>query len=454
MDETMGRIPPHNLEAEQSVLGSMMLDKTAASIAIERLEADSFYNGAHQQIFEAMQALFSRGVPLDMVTVFDELEKRGVSESAGGIGYLAELAQMIPTTANAEEYVRIVDDRHMLRRLIEAGGEIMADCYAGERETEDIISGAEKRIFDISLRNTTSSLQPARTAVQDAYDKIEQMYTNKDKLTGISSGFADLDRLLSGLNKSDMILLAARPAMGKSSLAMNIADYVATDMKQPVAVFNLEMSRVQLSMRLLCSRARVDSQMARRGELSTEEWERLAMAFKQYSYAPLYIDDTPGISPMQVLSKCRRLKIEKGLSLIIIDYLQLMSPDGNRRSGNRQEEVSQISRSLKLMAKELDVPVIALSQLSRAVETRQDHRPQLSDLRESGSIEQDADTVMFLYLDEVYNKESEKKGIAEIIIAKQRSGPTGTVEVDWLAPFTRFKTRPRQYNGDVPPAGG
>ncbi|MBS7262646.1 MAG: replicative DNA helicase [Eubacteriales bacterium] len=451
MDEQInGRIPPHNMEAEQSVLGSMLLDKTAASIAVERLIPESFYSQQHREIFEAMLALFGRGVPLDMVTVYDELEKRGTTETAGGIAYLAELAQGIPTTANAEEYVRIVDDRYTLRRLIEAGGEIMADGYAGEQETLDILSAAEKSIFDISLRNSAASLRLANSAVQEAYERIEDMYTNKNKLTGIASGFEDMDRMLSGLNKANLILLAARPAMGKSSLAMNIADHVATELKLPVAVFNLEMSRVELCSRLICSRARVDSQLARRGELGTEEWERLAMALKQYARSPLYIDDTPGITPMQVLSKCRRLKIERGLSLVVVDYLQLMAADNSKKTGNRQEEVSNISRSLKLIAKELDVPVIALSQLSRAVENRPDHRPQLSDLRESGSIEQDADTVMFLYRDEVYNPESEKKGMAELIISKQRSGPLGTVELDWMAPYTRFRSHPREYTGQPP----
>ena len=451
MDEITGRIPPHNTEAEQSVLGSMLVDKNAAAIAAEKLMDDCFYNRAHQEIFSAMCALFSRGVPIDLVTVFDELERRGKIDSVGGISYLSELSSMVPTTANIEEYVRIVDDRYTLRRLIGASGEIMNDSYDAQKETAEILSSAEKSIFDISLKNAGSSLRLARSAFSEAYGMIEDMYTNRNKLTGISSGFDDLDSMLSGLNKSDMILLAARPAVGKSSLAMNIAQHVSVELNLPVAVFNLEMSRAQLCYRLICSEARVDSQKARRGELSDDEWNRLAQSLKRLSRAPLFIDDTPAVRPMEVLSKCRRMKIEHGLSLIIIDYLQLMSADG-KATNNRQEEVSQISRSLKLLAKELNVPVIALSQLSRAVETRQDHRPQLSDLRESGSIEQDADTVMFLYLDELYNKETEKKGIAELIVAKQRSGPIGTIELDWIAQYTRYKTRPKTYQNE-PPAG-
>jgi len=436
MDPMIQRIPPHSNEAEQSVLGSMLIDREAVSVAAEVLRKDDFYSEAHREIYEAMMNLYEAGKPVDLVTVVDELDQRGTMDGVGGIAYITDLSRFVPSTANVKYYINIVEEKSILRKLIQASGEIMKDSYEASDEVDDIINKAEKAIFDISQKKNNDSLVPLKTTLLEGYSRIEELYNNKGRITGVPTGFMELDYKTSGMHPSELILVAARPAMGKTSFVLNIAQYAAIHAKVPVAVFSLEMSRDQLANRILCCEANVELQKIRTGELGEEDWRRLVRAMAPLSQAPIYIDDTPGISVMEMRSKCRRLKMEHGLGLIVIDYLQFMS--GRGKAESRQQEISEISRSLKVMARELSVPIIALSQLSRAPEARNDHRPMLSDLRESGAIEQDADVVMFLYRDEYYNPDSEEKNIAEVIIAKQRNGPTGVVKLAWLGEFTKF----------------
>ena len=432
----MQRIPPHSIEAEQSVLGSMLLDKEAVAAATEVLRGEDFYSESHKEIFEAIVDTYDRGDPVDLVTVVESLRQRGTLGSVGGGAYISELSMSVPSTANIRYYMRIVEEKSILRRLIHASNDIIKESYDAAEDIDIILDHAEKKIFDIAQKKNNQAFEPIKSVLLDTYSKIEELTKNKGKIVGVSTGFKDFDQRTSGLNPSDFILVAARPSMGKTSFAINMAQYAAVYNKIPVAIFSLEMSKEQLAQRMLSSEANVELQKIRSGDLDETDWVKLVRAAGPLSAAPIFIDDTPGISAMEMRSKARRLKLEHGLGLIVIDYLQLMS--GRGRSENRQQEISEISRSLKALARELNVPVVTLSQLSRAPEARTEHRPMLSDLRESGAIEQDADVVVFLYRDEYYNPNSEKKNIAEAIIAKQRNGPTGTVELVWLGQFTKF----------------
>lgn len=443
MESFLERIPPHSMEAEQSVLGSMLLDKEAVSSATEVLKIEDFYSEGNREIYSIMIRLYESGQPVDLVTVVDELYQKGTIEGIGGITYITNLSRFVPSTANVKFYIRIVEEKAILRRLIKASGEIMKESYESSLEIEEIINRAEKSIFDISQNNIKVNFEPIRITLMDSYNKIEEIFNNKGRITGVPSGFYELDEKLSGMHASELIIVASRPAMGKTALAMNIVQHAALHAKVPVAVFSLEMSKDQLANRMLCCEAHVELQKIRNGELSEEDWRKLARAMAPLSQAPIFIDDTAGINTMEMRSKCRRLKMEHGLGLVVIDYIQLMS--GRGRIENRQQEISEISRSLKVMAKELSVPIIACSQLSRAPEARTDHRPMLSDLRESGAIEQDADVVMFLYRDEYYNADSEDKNLAEVIISKQRNGPTGVVKLAWLGEYTKFANLERRH---------
>ncbi len=429
-------VPPHDDTAEQAVLSSMFLDRDAVATALEILKADDFYRPDNRKVFEAAEELFLSGVPVDVVTIKSKLEEKQIFEQIGGLPFIIAISTAVGSSVNIRHYAHIVEEKSILRRLIKTAGEVSQISYEAKESVNEIVEKAEKGIFDIIQNRRTGEFSSVRDITVTAFEKIEEIYRNKGKVTGIATGFLDFDAKTAGLQKSDLILLAARPSMGKTAFALNIVQNVAIRENIPTAVFSLEMSKEQLVNRMLCSEAMLDAQKLRTGEMEEKDWTALIEAMGPVSQAPIYIDDTSGISPMDVRSKCRRLKLEKGLGLIVIDYLQLMS--GNSRNDSRQQEISEISRSLKAIAREMDVPVIALSQLSRACEQRADHRPMLSDLRESGSIEQDADIVAFLYRDEYYFPESEKKNQAELIIAKQRNGPTGTINLTWLKQCTKF----------------
>lgn len=433
----LGKIPPNDVEAEQAVIGSMLTDKEAVSAAIEVLKPEDFYREDNRTIFEAILNLYSRSEPIDIITLKSELSSMGKFEAVGGLEYIAELPDKVPTTANVEQYIKIVEEKSVLRNLIKTANEIITLGYDQTQEVDSIIDGAEKKIFEVMQKKNQKGYTPIKDILVETFTELEQLYNQKQRITGIPTGFSDLDFRTSGLHNSDLILVAARPAMGKSAFALNIATNAAVRAKVPVAIFSLEMSKEQMTSRILCSEAMVDSNKVRTGKIDDEEWGKLAAASGELSEANIYIDDTPGISIMEIRAKCRKMKIEKNIGLVVIDYLQLVQGSGKRGS-SREQEIAEISRSLKILAKEINVPVIALSQLSRAPEQRPDHRPMLSDLRESGSIEQDADIVMFLYRDDYYNEDSEKKNIAEVILAKHRAGSTGTVELLWLGNYTKF----------------
>lgn len=430
------KVPPNSIEAEQSVLGSMLLDKEAIIIALEILEGSDFYREAHKEIFESMYDLFNRNKPVDLVTLTEELKKRDVLDAIGGIPYLTSLATGVPIASNVRHYAEIVEEKSILRKLIRASQEIVHLGYSSDVEVAEVIEQAQKSIYDISQDRSDRGFVPVRDVLLDTFDKIEQLYESKTEITGMTTGFIDLDKKLSGFQKTDLILIASRPAMGKSALALNLAQNAATKAGASVAVFSLEMSKEQMMLRLIASESMVELGKIQVGNLDEDGWTRIANAMVPLSQSKIFFDDTPGISVAQIRSKCRRLKMEKGLDLVLIDYLQLM--EGDRRSENRQQEIASISRNLKIMAKELDCPIVALSQLSRAPELRANHRPILSDLRESGAMEQDADLVMFLYRDEYYHPDTDKKNIAEVIIAKHRHGETGTVDLIWLGQFQKF----------------
>ncbi|RBP44046.1 replicative DNA helicase [Garciella nitratireducens] len=432
----IGRVPPQSIEAEQSVLGAMLLDKEAIAVATEILKAEDFYREAHGAIFDAIVQIYNRSQPVDLITLSEQLKNTNILEEVGGIGYISDLANTVPASSNVKYYAKIVEEKSLMRKLIQISSEVLDRTYEGTEEVNDLIEMAEKRIFNISQRRSSRGFTPINQVLLEAFDKIEQVFQNKGEITGISTGFIDIDNKISGMQKSDFILVAARPSMGKTAFALNIAQHAGVKEKKTVAIFSLEMSQDQLIHRMLSAETHIDSQKLRNGDLAEEDWERLANGMAILSEAPIFIDDTPGIGVMEMRSKCRRLKMEHGLDLILIDYLQLMS--GDRRSESRQQEISDISRSLKALAREMDCPVVALSQLSRAPESRADHRPILSDLRESGAIEQDADVVMFLYRDEYYHPDTEEKNIGEVNIAKQRNGPTGIVKLVWLGQFTKF----------------
>ena len=433
----LGKVPPHDIDAEQAVIGSMLTDKDAVVEAVETLKPDDFYRQDNKTIYEAILNLYNRAEPIDIITVKSELTSLGKLEAVGGLEYLAVLPDKVPTTANVDKYIKIVEEKSILRRLIKASNELIDLGYAQSEEVDSIIDQAEKKVFEISQGKNKKGYTPIKDILVESFAEIEKLYNQKQPITGIPTGFADLDYKTAGLHNSDLVLVAARPAMGKSAFALNIATNAAVQAKVPTVIFNLEMSKSQLVNRILCSEAMVDSNKIRTGKMEEDDWVKLATALGPLSEAPIYIDDTPGITVTEIRAKCRKLKMEKNIGLIVIDYLQLIQGTGKRNS-SREQEISEISRSLKILAKELDVPVIALSQLSRAAEQRADHRPMLSDLRESGAIEQDADIVMFLYRDDYYNPDSEKKNIAEVIMAKHRAGSTGTVELLWLGSYTKF----------------
>ena len=431
------RVPPNNQDAERSVLGCMMQDREALSMAFEVLTAEDFYQPANREIFDAMHTLNTQGMPVDLVTVDDELSRRGTLEGVGGTNYLIELSQFVPSTVNAKAYVQIVDEKSTLRRMIKATGDISQACYAQTEQVSDILGAAEKSIFDIIMRrNEGSTLKHIADVLPDTYLRIEQLAELKGSIDGVPMGFVDLDNLLTGLHGGELIIVGARPSMGKSAFGLNITGYAGMHAGRSVAYFSLDMPNDQLAMRLLCSDARVDMQAVRHGSLRDEDWVSLASTLGPLAASKIYMDDTSGITPSQLRSRCRRLKMERGLDLVVVDYLQLMNADG--RVENRQNEVSEISRNLKSIAKELNVPVVALAQLSRAGAQRSDKRPILSDLRDSGAIEQDADVIMFLHREEYYDPNTEDKNIAEVIVAKQRNGPLGTVKLAWLGQYTRF----------------
>ena len=433
---SLGRIPPHSIEAEQSVLAAMLVDKEAINTSIEIIKPEDFYKEANREIYEAILELFNKSEPVDLITLSEELRRRGTLENVGGVTYLANLSSSVATTANTQYYCEIVREKAILRRLIKSSNEIMGLAYEDTEEVGSIIEKAEKAIFDITQGTHRDGFSPIREVLLDSFAKIEEMAANQGELTGLTTGFIDIDNKLSGLQKSDLVLLAARPSMGKTALGINICVNSALKAKAKVAIFSLEMSKEQLVQRMISSVAHVDLQKIISGRLTEDEWLQIINSMGPLSQADIYIDDTAGISLTEMKAKCRRLKMEKGLDLVLVDYLQLMQIEGH--SENRQQEISAISRGLKALAKEMDCPVIALSQLSRAPELRADHRPILSDLRESGAIEQDADVVMFLYRDEYYHEDSDKKNIGEVIIAKHRNGPTGTVELVFKKEFTKF----------------
>ncbi|WP_424767768.1 replicative DNA helicase [Paenibacillus sp. sgz302251] len=438
------RVPPQNLEAEQAVLGAVLLQAEALITAMERVRSEDFYSGPHRHIFEAMVEIAENNQPVDLVTLTAHLQDRHLLEEIGGVSYLAKLANAVPTAANVDYYTQIVEEKSMLRRLIRTATNIVSDGYANSEDVGVLLGDAEKKILEISNRRAGGGFISIRDVLMEVFEKVEQLYSNRGGTTGIPSGFTDLDRMTAGFQRSDLIIVAARPSVGKTAFALNIAQNVGVRARETVAIFSLEMSAAQLVQRMVCAEGNVDAQRMRTGHLEGDDWEKLTMAIGALSESEVYIDDTPGITVAEIRSKCRRLKKERGLGMILIDYLQLISGRG-KAGENRQQEVSEISRTLKHIARELEVPVIALSQLSRGVEQRQDKRPMMSDLRESGSIEQDADIVAFLYRDDYYDKESEKKNIIEIIIAKQRNGPVGTVELAFLKQFNKFVSLDRTH---------
>ena len=430
------RVLPHSVEAEQSVIGSMIMDRDAIMTASEVITSEDFYQSQYGVLFDAMLELYNEGKPVDLVTLQARLREKDVPPEISSLEFVRDLLDAVPTSANVRHYATIVQEKSMLRKLIKVNEDIANTCYLAREKTEDILEETEKKIFDLLQYRSTGDFVPIKQVVLNALDKIEKASKNKGTVTGIPTGFIDLDYKTSGFQPSDLILIAARPSMGKTAFVLNVAQHMAFKEGKTVAIFSLEMSKEQLVNRLFSLESKVDSQALRTGNLTDEDWAKLIEGAAVVGKSNLIIDDTPGISIAELRSKCRKFKLEHDLGIIIIDYLQLMS--GGKHSESRQQEISEISRSLKAVARELNVPVVALSQLSRAVEQRPDHRPMLSDLRESGAIEQDADVVMFLYRDDYYNKDTDKKNIAEVIIAKQRNGPIGTVELVWLPNYTKF----------------
>lgn len=432
------RVPPQNIEAEQAVLGAMMIDKEAISKATEILRDGDFYRQDHRAVYQVIVGLFNKNQAVDMVTVTEALKKDGKLEDVGGIQFIAYLANAVPTAANISYHAKIVEEKSLLRQLIGVSTEIAGAGYEGTDDVNVLLDNAERLILSVSDRKIRRDFAPIKEVVMGAIDRIDELYNKKGGITGLATGFVDFDRLTSGLQPSDLILIAARPSMGKTALVLNIAEHVAIREKKAVAMFSLEMSKEQLVQRMLCSEASIDSSRLRIGELEDKDWHQLIAAADSLSQAEIFIDDTPGISVMEMRAKARRLKVEHDLQLVVIDYLQLMQGSGKKNSENRQQELSDISRSLKALARELNVPIIALSQLSRSVESRQIKKPMLSDLRESGALEQDADMVAFLYREDYYDKETENKNITELIIAKHRNGPVDTVRLFFHKQFTRF----------------
>ncbi len=436
-DPLMDRIPPHNQEAEQSVLGAIFLEPQSLITASETLLADDFYQAAHRLIFETMLRLSDLGKAIDVVTVTEELSSRNQLDDVGGISYMTELANAVPTAANIAYYSEIVAQKSLLRKLIRTATKIVEDSFTREDEVAELLAEAEKQIMEVANRSNSGDFKHVKDVLVQTYENVEKLQNRKGDITGIPTGFRDLDRLTAGFQRGDLIIVAARPSVGKTAFALNVAQAVGTQTSENVAIFSLEMGADQLVMRMLCAEGNIDAQVLRTGALTTEDWRKLTMAMGSLSHAGIYIDDAAGVRVNEIRAKCRRLKQESGLGMILIDYLQLIQGSGSSGQ-NRQQEVSEISRSLKALARELEVPVIALSQLSRGVEQRQDKRPMMSDLRESGSIEQDADIVAFLYREDYYDKETEDANTIEIIVAKQRNGPTDTVKLAFKKEFNKF----------------
>ena len=438
------RVMPHSIEAEQSVVGAMLMDKDAITTSSEIISGNDFYQSAYGVIFDSMVELYNEGKPVDLITLQERLREKDVPEEIASLEFVRDLMTMVTTSANVKYYAQIVADKSVMRKLIRLNEEIANTCYAGKESLEAVLEKTEKSIFELLQRRNTGEFVPIKQVVLNALERIEKASRSKGTVTGIPTGFIDLDYKLSGLQPSDLVLIAARPSMGKTAFVLNIAQYIAFKKERGVAVFSLEMSKEQLVNRLFSLESQVDAQSIRTGNMKDSDWEKLIEGAGIIGRSRLIIDDTPGISISELRSKCRKYKLEHELDVVIIDYLQLMTGSVGKSQESRQQEISEISRSLKGLARELNVPVVALSQLSRAVESRPDKRPMLSDLRESGAIEQDADVVMFIYRDEYYNKDSEFKRRAEIIIAKQRNGPVGTVNLAWLGEYTKFANLSRQ----------
>jgi replicative DNA helicase len=441
-EKLLDKVPPQNLEAEMAVLGSLLIDEEAIAVAIETLSADSFYKDSHRKIFDAILELFNASKAVDLITLTDELKRKGQLEGVGGVSFLTSLANSVPTAANIGHYVSIVKEKSILRTLINNATRIVSECYEAEGDVDAVVDSAEKLVFEVSDKKHQGSYISLKEIVKSSIETIDKLYQKKAHVTGIPSGFVDFDLKTSGLQPSDLIVVAGRPSMGKSAFALGMAEYAGVIEKIPTAVFSLEMSKEQLVQRMLCSHAKVDAHKVRTGYLATSDWPRLTAAAGKLSEAPIFIDDSPAISVMELRAKARRLKAHQDIQLIILDYMQLMR--GTVTSAeSRQQEISEISRSLKALAREINVPVVAISQLSRAVESRNDHRPQLSDLRESGAIEQDADVVVLILREEYYNPTPDNQGKAEIIIAKQRNGPVGSLSLTFIKEYTRFENLAR-----------
>ena len=442
------KMPPQNVEAEVAVLGSLLIEEDAIAHSIELLAPEYFYKDAHRKIFQSVIHLFNENKAIDLVTLTERMNQDGMLDEAGGPSYLSYLTTAVPTAANLQYYARIVKEKYVLRHLITSATQIVTDCYDTTEDVESLLDRAEKAIFEIASKKFSGGLMPIKDIVRNQIEVIDRLYQRKEHVTGIATGFHEFDTQTAGLQPSDLIVIAARPSMGKSALMTCIAEHVGMVLKQPVAMFSLEMSKEQLIQRMLCSRARVDAHKVRTGFLAQSDWPSLTSAAAKLSEAPIYIDDTPGLSVLELKAKARRLKAQFGIKILMVDYLQLMQ--GAQGMESRQQEISEISRSLKGLARELGVPVIAVSQLSRAVESRQDHRPQLSDLRESGAIEQDADVVVLLLREEYYNPTEENRGKAEVIIAKQRNGPVGSIQLTFVREYTRFENAELMRREEMP----
>jgi replicative DNA helicase len=441
----LDKLPPQNIEAEQSILGAILIDNDALSKALEILDPEDFYKLSHRKIFNAMTDLFEKSEPIDLITLTDYLRRKDELENVGGISYLSSLVNMTPTAANIKYHSKIVREKALLRGLLRASNEISRKVYEDNLDAEELVDHAEKSIFDISDKRIKTSFKTLKEVIKDSFEMIEHLYDKKDTITGVPSGFRDLDDLTTGFQKGDLIIVGGRPSMGKTAFVLNVAQYIGLELREPVAIFSLEMAKEQLAFRLLCAEAMVNSNSIRKGFIKKEDWHKLTSAASNLTGAPIFIDDSSSITALELRAKARRLKLEHGLSLIIVDYLQLMRGRGSFE--RREQEISDISRSLKALAKELNVPVIAVSQLNRSVEQRRPPKPILADLRESGAIEQDADVILFLYRDEIYNKEA-KKGPSEVIIAKQRNGPTGSVNLTFISRCTRFMNMTeREFEG-------
>jgi replicative DNA helicase len=438
---SLEKVPPQNLEAEMAVLGSMLMDEDAISVAAEHLSTDNFYKDIHRKIFAAILGLYNANKAVDLITLTDELKRQGSLQDIGGASYLTALANTVPTAANISHYVNIVKEKSILRTLINNSTRIISLCYESEGNISEVVDTAEQLVFEVSDRKSQGTYLHLKEVVKDSIETIDRLYQKKEHVTGVPTGYVDFDIKTAGLQPSDLIVVAGRPSMGKSALALGIAEYAGVTQKIPTAIFSLEMSKEQLVQRMLCSHAKVDAHKVRTGYLATSDWPRLTAAAGKLSEAPIFIDDAPAISVMELRAKARRLKAHHDIQLIILDYLQLMR--GSLNMENRQQEISEISRCLKALARELRVPVLAISQLSRAVESRTDHRPQLSDLRESGAIEQDADVVVLILREEYYSPTPENQGSAEIIIAKQRNGPVGSLKLAFIKEYTRFENLAR-----------